>query len=54
MKKDDRIFTKEQILQSEKYEDQKDLVRALVPDGAEITLEELDQRIQAFKKGRVN
>lgn len=47
------VFTKEQLLASNRYEGQKDLVNALIPDGGTITLPELDQKISDFKKGKV-
>ncbi|MBS6396673.1 MAG: hypothetical protein KH452_05930 [Clostridiales bacterium] len=46
-------FTKEQLMNSDRYEGQKDLIDALLPDGKTITISEMDEKIMAFKKGKV-
>ena len=47
------LFTKEQLLASDRYEGQRDLINALIPDGVSITLSELDTKIEEFRKGKV-
>ena len=47
------VFTKEQLLASGRYEEQKDLINALIPEGRSISLSELDKKISKFRKGKV-
>lgn len=46
-------FSKEKILQSVTYQDRKDLVSALLQDGMEYSLEEVDALIDTFMKRKV-
>lgn len=47
-------FTKEQILAAKKYQNRKDIVNALVQDGEKCTMEEVDRRMDEFRKGKVD
>lgn len=47
------LFTKEQLLVSDRYEGHQDLINALIPDGASISLPEMDTKIEEFRKGKV-
>lgn len=47
-------FTKEQLLLSKRYQNKVDLVEALLKDGVTYTLEEVDEIINDFMKGKVN
>jgi ribosomal protein S3AE len=46
-------FTKEQIVQSDKYANRKDLVDALLEDDKKYTFETVDNEIEKFLKGKV-
>lgn len=46
-------FTKEQILMSAKYHDQRDLVHALLDENKKYTMESVDKLIDEFMKGKV-
>lgn len=46
-------FRKEQIAASKKYESRKDLINALLTDGETYTLEDVDEKIEKYLKGRV-
>ena len=52
--KQDALFTKEQILASNKYADKKDVCNTVVPDNFYGTLAEVDVLIEKFMKGKVN
>lgn len=47
------LFRKEQIVASKRYENDVDIVNALLQDGKEYTLAEVDEMIERFKKGKV-
>lgn len=47
------VYTKEQILSSGKYAARRDLLNALLKDGAACTLAETDKLIEKFMKGKV-
>lgn len=47
-------FTKDQLAASKRYANLRDLVTVLLEDGKQYTLAEVDEKIEAFKKGRVN
>lgn len=49
-----QTFVKEQIVSAKKYEDEVDIVNALLDEGKSYTLAEVDNIIDEFKKGRVN
>ena len=46
-------FTKEQILASKKYSDKKDVCRTVIPDDFFGTLNQADNLIEKFMKGKV-
>jgi len=46
-------FTKEQIVNSQKYKDKNDLVNALLKDGQLYSIKEVDELIEKFLKGKV-
>ena len=46
-------YTKDQILLSDKYAKRRDLVNALLEDGREYTIAEVDARMECFLKGKV-
>lgn len=46
-------FTKEQIVNSKKYVEQSDIVRALLEDNKTYTIKEVDNIIEKFRKGKV-
>lgn len=47
-------FTKQQIVNSKKFKDNVDLLNALLKDDKLYTLEEVNKRIEDFRKGKVN
>lgn len=47
------FFTKEQILKSEKYRESVDLIGAILIDGQEYLLKEVDSLIQKFNKKEI-
>lgn len=51
--KQEMLFTKEQILASNKYADKKDVCNTVIPDNFHGTLNEVDVLIEKFMKGKV-
>lgn len=49
----ENTYTKDQILASKKYVKRRDLINALLDDGKEYTIEEVDEMMQKFLKGKV-
>ncbi len=47
-KAEEKVFTREQLLNSKRYESYRDLICALVGEGESCTLKETDKRIGAF------
>ena len=47
------MFTKEQILASNKYADKKDVCNTVLPESFRGTLSEVDVLIEKFMKGKV-
>ena len=47
------VYTREQILSSQRYANRRDLVSALLESGRAYTLAEVDARITQFMKGAV-
>ena len=46
-------FTRDQLAASKRYATRRDLVNVLLEDGKQYTLAEVDEKIEAFKKGKV-
>ena len=51
--KQETLFTKEQILASNKYANKKDVCNTVIPDDFHGTLNEVDVLIEKFMKGKV-
>ena len=51
--KQEALFTKEQILASNKYVDKKDVCNTVIPDNFHGTLNDVDVLIDKFMKGKV-
>ena len=51
--KQEILFTKEQILDSKRYYDKKDVCKTVIPDDFQGTLNEVDVLIDNFMKGKV-
>lgn len=51
--KQEVLFTKEQILASNKYADKKDVCNTVIPDNFHGTLNAVDVLIEKFMKGKV-
>lgn len=52
-KKSVEKFDKNQLLESERYQNRRDLVGALLKDGEQYSIEEVDDKIEKFMKGKV-
>ena len=46
-------FSKEQLVKSNKYENRRDLLNALLKNDTKYTLEQVDKIIESFMKGAV-
>ncbi len=49
-----QAFSREQILESKRYRDQRDLLMELLEGGKEYTLAQVDTLLETFMKGTVN
>lgn len=49
----ERKFSKDQIVRAAKYRNRRDLVTALLDDGKQYTINEVDSLIDNFMKGKV-
>ena len=47
------LFEKQQLLESRRFRDKRDLLEAILSDGKEYTMEEVEQRIDDYRKGKV-
>lgn len=47
------LYTREQLMGSQRYAGQRDLLAALLEEGKAYSLEDVDKRIEAFRKGTV-
>lgn len=52
--KQDAMFIKEQILASNKYENRRDVLEAILEDNGVYTIEQVDSLLEKFMKGKVN
>ncbi len=52
--KQENVFTKKQILASEKYVNRKDILGALLKDDDVYTIQQINSLIEKFMKGKVN
>ena len=46
-------FTKEQLLQSDRFRDRKDLVSAILSDDGDYAIEFVEEQIEKYMKGQV-
>lgn len=53
-KKAPALFTKNQLVSSEKYKDRKDALNVLLSDDKNYSFEETDKILNDFMKGKVN
>ena len=53
VKQEEIKFKKQELLQAECYQGKKDLVGAVLEDGREYTLAEVDEAIKRFMEGKV-
>lgn len=51
--KQEVMFTKEQILASDKYSNRRDALGAILVDGNSYTFEKVDSLLEKFMKGKV-
>lgn len=49
----ENVYTKEQILSGKKYKNRVDLLRVILKDSKQYTLEQVDNEIQKFMKRKV-
>lgn len=52
--KQESLFTKEQILASNKYMNRRDILNVLLSDKGTYTIEKVDSLLEKFMKGKVN
>lgn len=52
--KQDAMFSKEQILASNKYANRRDALDAILDDNGVYTIEQVDSLLEKFMKGKVN
>lgn len=52
-KEEVKVFSKEQYTSSKMFRDDKDIVSVVMNDNEQISKEELNKRIENFKKGKV-
>ena len=48
-----RMFTKEAILASEQFQNQRDIANAILSDDGTYTIDEVKQKIEKYMKGQV-
>ena len=48
------VFTKRNILTFKRYAKRRDLLKAILNDGKQYTIDQVDNLIQNFMKGKVN
>jgi len=51
---DEVLFTKEQLLASEKFNDRTDILNAILSAVKQYTVEAVEKEIQKYMKGKVN
>lgn len=52
--KNDTKYTKEQLVTSRKYENRTDVIKVVVSEEEELTIDEVNEKIDEFMKGMVN
>lgn len=52
--KQESVFTKEQLLASNKYMNRRDILNVLLSDEGTYTIEKVDSLLEKFMKGKVN
>lgn len=52
-KEEIKVFSKEQFVSSKMFRDDKDIVNVVMNDNEQISKNELNKRIENFKKGKV-
>jgi len=53
VKRNEQKFSKSQLVRCGKYHDRRDLVDALLDDSEKYTMEQVDNMIEEFMKGKV-
>ena len=53
-KNEEVVFSKKQLITSKKFMNEKDILSVLVKDDEKISRDEAVERIENFKKGKVN
>ncbi len=51
--KDENQFTKEQLLCSKRFRERQDMIAALLTDGEQYTVKAVEQKIEDYRKGKV-
>lgn len=49
----EKLFSKEQLLAAERFQERKDIVNALLPPDKQYTVEAVEQMIEKYMKGQV-
>lgn len=50
----EKLFSKEQLLAAERFQERKDIVNALLSPDKQYTVEAVEQMIEKYMKGQVN
>ncbi len=53
-KDDEYKFTKKQLISSEHFKNNKDVLSVVINDNEELSIKEAQERIEKFMKGKVN
>lgn len=53
-KVDEYKFTKKQLISSEQFKNNKDVLSVVINDNEELSIKEAQERIEKFMKGKVN
>lgn len=53
MKTSEQVFSKEQIKNSKKFANRKDLIEVLLEEGRQYSISEVEEMIEKFMKGKV-
>lgn len=54
MKTSEQVFSKEQLKNSKKFANRKDLIEVLLEEGRQYSISEVEEKIEKFMKGKVD
>lgn len=47
------VYTRDQLEKSERFRNQRDLIRALLEDGKAYSMREVEEKLELYRKGKV-